>query len=141
MLNARNNFGKTVLHYAVVNINLKNQSLISRIIFTLIANGANPDAEDRQNRTPLYCAIDEHYFCEEQKIIIQALVAAKCDSLNLYKFKNLEQTKNFTLKQLCRAYLMKNFPKMLSNNLSICLPQELLIYLGRKLIVIEKSNI
>lgn len=135
IINKRNNFGKTVLHYAVVNTSLLNQSSVTKLINLLIKNGADPDIEDRQNRTALHCAVSEQYLCDKQNIVIQALIDSNCDSLNLYEYKNLNKTQNFTLKQICRTYLVRNCPKLLSKELSNYFSIELTNFLRKKLIL------
>jgi len=138
-LNYKNYFGKTALHYAVVNTNVTSESALYELITLFIKNGADPDVEDGRFRTPIYCAIDElnQCFSDKQKIVIEALISAKCDALNLYQFTNSGIEINFTLKQICRTFLVNNYPNLLLNDISHLLPRELIFYLRRKLLIMK----
>ncbi len=101
--------------------------------------GANLDIEDQRFRTPIYCAIEGNCLSGKQKTVVKALVNAKCDSLNLYQIKNLGFSEKFTLKQICRTYLINNYSNLLYSDLSYFIPKELIFYLNRKLIKVEKT--
>ncbi|CAG2112835.1 unnamed protein product [Medioppia subpectinata] len=68
IINKRNNFGKTALHYAVVNI--EDVKTVLSLISLLMDSGCDPDCRDRLNRTPLFCAFNERSICEQNKRLL-----------------------------------------------------------------------
>ncbi len=139
IINYRNSFGKTALHYFVVNTCVINQSNLEQLINLFIKCGADLDIEDQRFRTPIYCAIEGNCLSGKQKTVVKALVNANCDSLNLYQIKNLAFSENFTLKQICRTYLINKYSKLLYSDLSHFIPKELIFYLNRKLVNVENT--
>ncbi|CAG2172966.1 unnamed protein product [Oppiella nova] len=73
IINERNLFGKTALHYAVVNIGSVDTML--SLISLMMESGCNPDSRDRLNRTPLFCLFNEQSICERNKRLLGVIVA------------------------------------------------------------------
>ena len=104
----------------------------------LLDNGCDPDARDRLQRTPLFCALSEQSFSTELKYkIVDKLIEANCDPLNLYELNQFRS--DFTLKQLSRSCLLKSSP-IVAKNLSNLLPKPLNSYLNIKLISMRNKS-
>ncbi|XP_054152471.1 ankyrin repeat-containing protein kinase A-like [Oppia nitens] len=128
ILNKQNKFGKTALHYAVVNIGFTAPVMLV-LIDLLLDSGCDPNARDRLNRTPLFCVFNEFNVCEKiKRQIILKLLESGADPLNLYQFKSFIGT--FTLKQLSRQCLLRNNCVKTLQQIYNNLPQELISYLS-----------
>lgn len=103
----------------------------------LLDNGADPDAVDARNKTPLLCAMTESPRHRFQSSIVQVLIASDCDILNINDFREqwcelVNIPRVASLKQLTRSFL--NNYKLQHSDLRKHLPNELIEYLTRKLI-------
>ncbi|XP_054152611.1 E3 ubiquitin-protein ligase HACE1-like [Oppia nitens] len=137
-LNTQNNFGKTVLHYAVINANNMNVDYVLEIIGQFIDNEIDVDIEDSNHKTALYYILDKHDVRQLQTII-DKLLAAKCDTLNIYEVHGLPhqyRQQFMSLKNMCRTYLSRTYPTVVTSNLihKLELPNELNVFCRKKLV-------
>ena len=136
VINWANNFGKTPLHYAVVNNGADPNTTLS-LISLLLESGSDPNSKDRLKRTPLYCAINERSFSDQLKQkIIDTLIQYDCDPLNLYELRQFGA--GFTLKQISRTCLLRS-GSLDSRNCFESLPKELKSYLNIELVELKKD--
>lgn len=155
LINQKNHFGKTVLHYAIAipsivfHHNETTSSSMLSLIDLLIEFGVHVDSHDFKHKTPLYCAICEQVKTDQLKLVILKLIQFNCDQLNLFQcdqiMKQFDDNKMLssklrpTLKQLCRCQMIKHYDRLIQlddSQLKQFLPQEIIYYLKRKLIMI-----
>lgn len=132
MVNKANYFGKTPLHYAVL---LHPNVLARELVDVLIEEGADIDRVDARGRTPLFYLLSNYKYSNSNltryklMLLINALVKAGCDTLNLTDLLGEVSS----LKQMCRLSIVSGV-RGEPDALKSILPNELVDYLKRRVL-------
>lgn len=94
LINTKNAFGRTALHYCALSISEKD---LTHFIELLLDNGADPDATDAKMRTPFYCLMKRTDITDisHKLTSMHILLTNGCDDLGLALSNDEQLLKRF----------------------------------------------
>lgn len=130
LVDIKNNYGKTALHYCV---HLPPNEFSIELTHLMIKAGASIDLIDLKGRTPFFYLISQYKFFRSYgkdvpSPFIEILLKANCDPLNYYSLHG----QVLSLKHLCRLFFQTYFRDTHFDRFVNILPKEVINFLNRQ---------